>query len=406
MRIAILSTCYGEQIRKIYAENSYLYDLDRDEQFKTVLKISGSQFYYWKKYLKTPKHEIKVFCHDLDFLYRGKSTDKNISETHSSEELFIERIKAFSPDILFIFSPHYYGCFIVPIMEHVHSIKKLVAWYGADQGEEDKTFSIYDLVLTNSKIFRVRLFELGIKSEILNHSFETSIFGKILKKNSNSRRKNRFVFTGTLGLENPDHTERYNYLEKLSARVPIDLFSDDIPYRKTKKHLLIETRHKVSKNLSEKLGSYTPATLKSWADKSNQPHFPSTTPNHVVSSLSKAVYGRDMLEKLFEYAICFNNHNRATGDSACNMRLFEATGMRCCLLTDFKSDIESLFETDREIVTYKSIDEAVSKAKFLIENPDTANEIATAGQKRTFRDHTTEKQAKQLSFFLNELLKN
>ena len=88
------------------------------------------------------------------------------------------------------------------------------------------------------------------------------------------------------------------------------------------------------------------------------------------------------------------------------MRLFEATGMRCCLLTDFKSDIENLFEPDREIVTYKSIDEAVSKAKFLIENPDAANEIATAGQKRTFRDHTTEKQAKQLSFFLNELLKN
>ena len=406
MRIAILSTCYGKQIRKIYAENSYLYDLDREEQFNVLLKVSGSQFYYWKKYLKTPKHEMEVFCYDLDFLSLGQSKGKSTSKSNSSEELFLERIKSFKADIIFVFSPHYYRSLIGPLMDCSPSIKKVVAWYGANQGEEKKTFSIYDLVLTNSKILRDRLIFLGLKAEILQHSFEKSIYGEILKKKSNLRRKNRLVFTGTLGLENPDHTERYNYLEKLSANVPIDLFSDDIPYRKTKKHLLIETRHKVSKNLSKKLGSYTPIRLKSWADKSNQPHFPPTTPNHIDRSLSNAVYGRDMLEKLFEFMICFNNHNRATGDSACNMRLFEATGMGCCLLTDFKSDIENLFEPDQEIVTYKSIDEAVSKAKFLIDNPKTANEIALAGQKRTFRDHTTEEQAKELNFFLNELLKN
>ena len=406
MRIAILSTCYGKQIRRIYAENSYLYDLDREEQFKVLLKVSGSQFYYWKKYLKTPKHEMEVFCYDLDFFNIEQSKTKNTSKSNSSEELFIERIKSFKADIIFVFSPHYYRSLIGPIMECAPSIKKVVAWYGANQGDEKKTFSIYDLVLTNSKILRDRLNFLGLKAEILQHSFEESIYGEILKKRSTPRRKNRLVFTGTLGLENPDHTERYKYLEKLSAKVPIDLFSDDLTYRKTKKHLLIETRYKVSKSLSKKFGSYTPIRLKSWADKSNQPHFPPTTPDHIVSSLSKAVYGTDMLEKLFEYAICFNNHNRATGDSACNMRLFEATGMGCCLLSDFKSDIDNLFEPDHEIVTYKSIDEALSKAKFLIDNPKTANEIALAGQKRTFRDHTTEKQAKQLGFFLNELLKN
>jgi spore maturation protein CgeB len=406
VRIAILSTCYEKQIRKIYAENSHLCKLVREEQFNVLLKVSGSQFYYWKKYLKTPKYEIEVFCYDLDFFNLEQSKGKNTSKSNSSEELFIERIKSFKADIIFVFSPHYYKSLIGSIMECAPSIKKVVAWYGASQGDEKKTFSIYDLVLTNSKILRDRLIFLGLKAEILKHSFEESIYREILKKNSSTHRKNRLVFTGTLGLENPDHTERYNYLEKLSAKVPIDLFSDDIPYRKTKKHLLIETRHKVSKNLSKKLGSYTPIRLKSWADKSNQPRFPPTTPNHIIRSLSNAVYGRDMLKKLCEFMICFNNHNRATGDSACNMRLFEATGMGCCLLTDIKSDIEELFEPDAEIVTYKSIDEALSKAKFLIENPDTANEIATAGQKRTFRDHTTEEQAKQLGFFLNELLKN
>jgi hypothetical protein len=60
--------------------------------------------------------------------------------------------------------------------------KKSGGWYGANQGDEKKTFSIYDLVLTNSKILRDRLISLGLKAEILQHSFEKSIYGEILRK--------------------------------------------------------------------------------------------------------------------------------------------------------------------------------------------------------------------------------
>ena len=207
-------------------------------------------------------------------------------------------------------------------------------------------------------------------------------------------------------MANPDHSVRYNNLENLSATVPIDLFSDDVPYRKTRKHIFIETRYKFSKILSEKLGNYTPTRLESWGEKSNQPHFPPTTPNHLIKSLSNAVYGRDMLEKLYEYKICFNSHNLATGDSACNMRLFEGTGMGCCLLTDHKNDINNLFEPDLEVVTYSSIEEAKDKAKYLIENPIIAKEIASAGQRKTLHEYNTEKQSDQLAFLLNDLLES
>jgi spore maturation protein CgeB len=77
--------------------------------------------------------------------------------------------------------------------------------------------------------------------------------------------------------------------------------------------------------------------------------------------------------------------------------------MGCCLLTDHKSDIRTLFEPDHEILTYKCADEAVSKAKFLIANPMEAKKIARAGQKRTFRQHTTENQVEHLVDYLNSL---
>ena len=77
----------------------------------------------------------------------------------------------------------------------------------------------------------------------------------------------------------------------------------------------------------------------------------------------------------------------------------------CCLLTDQKSDIHSIFEPDSEIVTYSSNEEAISKAKFLIREPKLARKIALAGQKRTLTQYTSEKQIGHLVFHLKNLYK-
>ena len=85
------------------------------------------------------------------------------------------------------------------------------------------------------------------------------------------------------------------------------------------------------------------------------------------------------------------------------MRLFEATGVGCCLLTDHKSDICSIFEPDVEIVTYSSAEEAISKAKYLIADPKSTQKIALAGQKRTLSGYTAEKQVDHLVYHLKNL---
>ena len=111
-----------------------------------------------------------------------------------------------------------------------------------------------------------------------------------------------------------------------------------------------------------------------------------------------------MLQTLSNYQLAFNYHNKHTGNYACNMRLFEATGIGCCLLTDQKSDIHSIFEPDSEIVTYSSPEEAISKAKCLIREPKLAREIAHAGQKRTLTHYTSEKQVDHLVYHLKNNL--
>lgn len=70
------------------------------------------------------------------------------------------------------------------------------------------------------------------------------------------------------------------------------------------------------------------------------------------------------------------------------MRLFEATGVGTCLLTDWKENLSSLFDVDREVVTYRSTEECLERMHYLQNNPDVCSAIAQAGQKRTLRDHT------------------
>jgi spore maturation protein CgeB len=69
------------------------------------------------------------------------------------------------------------------------------------------------------------------------------------------------------------------------------------------------------------------------------------------------------------------------------MRLFEATGMGACLLTDGLEGLGQFFEEGREVVGYGSAAEAVEKAAYLLDHPAEAAKIGRAGRERVLREH-------------------
>ena len=79
------------------------------------------------------------------------------------------------------------------------------------------------------------------------------------------------------------------------------------------------------------------------------------------------------------------------------MRLYEATGVGTCLLTDWKPNLHELFEPDKEVVAYQSPEECVEKIKWLLEHPEERERIAQAGQARTLQKHTFAQRAIQLN---------
>jgi spore maturation protein CgeB len=116
------------------------------------------------------------------------------------------------------------------------------------------------------------------------------------------------------------------------------------------------------------------------------------------------VWGLDMYRILAQSRMTINRHGEIAGKFAANMRLYEATGMGTCLVTDWKENLPTLFEPEKEVVTYRNADELIEKVNYLLENDKEREKIAEAGQKRTLKEHTYQNRMKELLKILDEYL--
>lgn len=72
-------------------------------------------------------------------------------------------------------------------------------------------------------------------------------------------------------------------------------------------------------------------------------------------------------------------------------RIFEVTMCGGFLLTEYVNGIEEFFEIDKEIVCFKTVDEAVDKVKYYLRHEKERIKIARAGWERAHKDHTWQK---------------
>jgi len=117
------------------------------------------------------------------------------------------------------------------------------------------------------------------------------------------------------------------------------------------------------------------------------------------------LFGLEMYQVLARSQVTANIHTDAAGHSVGNIRLFEATGVGTCLLTNGGANLSDLFAADTEVVTYASIEECVEKARFLLEHETARQHLAAAGQRRTLQDHTVFNRCQQLDEIARQQLR-
>ena len=75
-------------------------------------------------------------------------------------------------------------------------------------------------------------------------------------------------------------------------------------------------------------------------------------------------------------------------DVGLNSKVFEITACRALCLQAWRGGLETLFEPGREVLAFRTPGEARSLLRDALDHPDRASEIASAGYRRTLRDHT------------------
>ncbi len=110
-----------------------------------------------------------------------------------------------------------------------------------------------------------------------------------------------------------------------------------------------------------------------------------------------------MYRALRRSRITLNSHIDMAGREAGNMRLFEATGVGTFLLTDFKDNLHTLFEPDRDVAAWRSVDDCLNAIDRYLNDEDARAAVARAGKARTMAQHTYRQRAAEILGFVDAL---
>jgi glycosyltransferase involved in cell wall biosynthesis len=111
-------------------------------------------------------------------------------------------------------------------------------------------------------------------------------------------------------------------------------------------------------------------------------------PEFYFGSRHPAYPGKNMFEdaarRFSESKIVFNISIK----DDINMRVFEVMGTGSFLLTNWLPTLGELFEDGKDLVTYKTYDEMVEKARYYIDHEEEREKIAQNGYNKVIQSHT------------------
>ncbi len=323
----------------------------------------------------------------------------------SGYDLLIEQLNKLQPDVVFLNAGRTPFHMVERIREKVKSIRRLVGNCSAPYREGDlKEFASYDFVITCSAGIELTLGHRGIKVYHMNHAFEHTLLPKVME--NNGYEESDVLFTGSLGFGENYHNIRRDTITALlqqginvSLRASTAEISPFRHYARCGAYAVASTMKKLGLlNLAKSIPLLGRAT--EWRSMPKRDSYPDV----IKKNARPPLFGIEMLKAMHTARIAFNSHIDMAGDYAANMRLFEATGVGTCLVTDWKKNLHELFAPESEVVSYRNVEECIEKIKWLLDHPAERARIAKAGHERTLKEHTWNKRIPELDHIIRKNL--
>ena len=370
-RIArVCGLVYTKLIRDYYGRNRHLTNLSYEEHKRHLKNFFPVHLNKFSDYMTDLGHECTEFVYDLQSLQQSWAHENGCEYgTHSWQlDILLKQIETYRPEILYLQDVHGLPhCLRIQIREIFPFVKKLVMFKGYPG--RVKELRDIDLILAGTPLMLQAYRNESLTAELFYHSFDPDILNQKEILEEKEKHSYDFTFMGCSGYSTM-HVDRFEMLRRLGEETDLEFW------------LMEDTNQKLSSLDEEALPIST--------------YFPDRT--------QFGKFGLEMYQVLKNSKVTFNKHTEAAGDVIGNMRMFEATGAGCCLLTDTGKNMQDLFETGKELVTYETLEECQEKVSFLLENELERITIAEAGQKRTLKEHSLPNRCAQLDELLQAIL--
>jgi len=384
-----VTSFYRDFLSDYYRSNPTIIGKSYEEQYKHLMAEGYGYADYFPTYFKK-NYSLKSeeIIHNAVHLQKAWANEYGSRQT--GNELLLEQIKAFRPEVLLIQdSANFEAGFVDRIRKEADSIRLMIGHVCAPYTARNlEAFSRFDVMLACSPVFQNELGKL-VNTYLFPHAVESTLVSDI---SSSELPSNDIIFVGSFLQRSEFHRNRIAAVDKiLESGLPMCLYGklEGDPWHTLKakqaSYFLVKSAEKLGIRSVGKIAAFRKMIqLKEMPRKTR---YPVRIREHVKQ---EQLFGKKMLNEIARHAVGLNIHGEVAGDYAANVRLFEVAGAGAMLCTDHKKNIRDLYEPDAEILTYNSVEECIEKLKWALEHPREAANIAEAGQKRTLKDHSVE----------------
>lgn len=383
MRLLKIGVYYPNYLEQFYARRPGLAAQPYAAQHAALIADCFGSSDFWTRALSELGYETCDLVANAGPMQKAWASERGLAcdETDWLFPITEAQVRDFRPDVLLVADYSTVTAdFLRRLRETCPSLRLVLGWCGAPY-HDGSVFRECDVVLSCVPELVEHFRAEGHRSQHVNHAFEPRVLEML---GTPSAPTADFVFLGSIVKYEDFHIERERILLRLVRETDLQIWSEVGP----KPPSLLRRAARLVR------GSAAGSTAQSTVDA------------RIKRRARPPLFGLDMFRQLRDSRVALNTHIDISTESASNMRLFEATGVGSCLLTDWKSNLGDLFEPDAEVVAYRGAEECADKVKYLLNHESTRREIAAAGQRRTLRDHTFASRAARIDAVIREELSN
>ena len=404
MRLVYLTALYPAYIRQFYGRRALLELESFDTQLAALDHDGFAWVGAWPGALAAHGFEVSETLCNVGPLQRtwAWEQDRSLLADGDLRPIAVEQVRRAHPEVLFF--DHYDQPMLREIKRAVPGLRLTIGWVGGTP-PDTSMLGDFDLVLSCAPESIDWLRAQGLPAGHLQHGFNDAMLGGLRQ----GPKQTDLAFFGQIVTASSFHGARERFLEQLiDAGMPLEVYSPSYEYSRGDELAA-----------AARVGAWTCVrTLKAlrvpdaairriplvrralyWNERPAMPVSAKLKPR-----MREGKFGLEMLNAIAATKVTLNVHADASIRFASNMRLFESAGAGGCLLTDWKENLPKLFEPDKEIVTYRSIEDCIEKIKWLIARPSECEAIGRAAQQRALRDHTYKHRAEELAEIVRSAL--